>query len=88
MKLRDQCEFRMVYISKPLIYSHMLLMAKGCSPQNLEQVQSAGVHIQPIGVLLQLVQKRSLYKLKHQVPVAPMPPNLQQVHQVVMTKLL
>lgn len=63
-------------------------MAKGCSPQNLEQVQSARACVQAVGVLLQLVQKRPIHELKHQVPVVPMPPDLQQVHQVVVAKLL
>ena len=66
----------------------MLLVAEGCSPQDLVQVLPAGVQVQSVRVLLQIIQKRSLHELEHQIPAAATLPHLQQVHQVVVTQLL
>lgn len=66
----------------------MLLVAEGCSPQDLVQVQPAGVQVQSVWVFLQIIQKCSLHELKHQIPAAAALPHFQKVHQVVMTQLL
>lgn len=66
----------------------MLLVAESRSPQDLVQVLPAGVQVQSIWVLLQIIQKCSLNELKHQIPAATTLPHFQKVHQVVMAQLL
>lgn len=74
--------------SDTMVEAHVLLVAEGCRPQDLEQDLPAGVQVQSGRVLLQIVQKRPLHELKHQVPAAAAPPHVEQVHQVVVTQLL
>lgn len=68
--------------------SHILLVAEGCSPQDLVQVLPAGIQVQSACVLLQVIEKCSLHKLEHQIPAAAALPHFEKVHQVVVTQLL
>ena len=67
---------------------HILLVAEGCSPQDLVQVLPGCVQVEATRVLLQILQERPLHKLEHQVPAATTLPHFQKVHQVAVTQLL
>ena len=69
-------------------HPYILLVAEGGGPQDLVEVLPAGVQVQSIRVLLQIVKKCPLHKLKHQIPTAATLPHFQKVHQIVVTQLL
>lgn len=67
---------------------HVLLVAEGCGPQDLVQILSAGVQVESIRVLLQILKEGPLHKLEDQIPATPTLPHFQEVHQVAVTQLL
>lgn len=76
------------HLQRPRSPAHILLMAEGCSPQDLVQVLPSGVQVQSTWVVLQVIQESPLHELEHQVPATATPPYLQEVHQVNVMQLL
>ena len=65
-----------------------MCMAELCPLEHLPEDLAAGVLVQAVGTLLQLVQHCVVHKLKHQVQPLLASKHFNKVHQMVMPQLL